>query len=460
MSTTLTTLQAESPQPSRAASRWLVAIIGVSVLVRVAAAVALGNTVEVLPGTYDQVSYHALALRVAAGHGFSFAEASWPLTAANAPTAHWSYLYTLYLVAVYTLFGPNPLMARVIQAALVGVLQPLLAYGLGRHVFSAWAGLLAAGFTAVYIYFIYYAATLMTEPFYIVAILGALLGLLLLRRRNRRETRLALAVGLALGAAVLLRQLFLLLIPFLLLWLWAVRFRDGRRGRSPGSGRRDWDPPLKASLIIAGIVALFILPFTLYNMSRFDRFVLLNTNAGYAFFWANHPIYGTRFQGILPPELGTYQDLIPPELRGLDEAALEQALLARGLAFVRDDPPRYVLLSLSRIPVYFMFWPSAQSGLASNVSRVGSFGLFLPLMLGGLVYSLANRGLRTRTFADASLLLLFGGLYTAVHLLSWALIRYRLPVDAILLIYAGLAAEALWVHLRERQDTTRQVQDT
>ena len=35
------------------------------------------------------------------------------------------------------------------------------------------------------------------------------------------------------------------------------------------------------------------------------------------------------------------------------------------------------------------------------------------------------------------LLLGFAGIYTIIHLLSWALVRYRLPVDAILVIFAG-----------------------
>jgi len=431
-------------------------IVGLSVGLRLIAALYLGNTVDVLPGIFDQVSYHALALRVLGGHGFSFEHASWPMTAAGAPTAHWSFLYTLYLTAVYALFGPNPLVARIIQAVIVGVLHPWLAYLLGKRVFGERAGLLAAAFTAVYIYFIYYSAALMTEPFYITAILGALYGLLWLRDvEPGRERRWALAAGLALGVAVLLRQLFLLLIPFLLLWLWAVRYYDGRRA---GAGRRGLKDllfgqraPWRSSAVIVGLVILMILPFTVYNYGRFGRFVLLNTNAGFAFFWGNHPIYGTRFQGILTPEMGSYQSLIPEELRGLDEPALEQALMKRGLQFVVDDPGRYTLLSLSRVPVYFLFWPSAESGIVSNISRVGSFGLFLPLMLAGLIYSLANRKMRRRTFGNASLLLLFAVLYTVVHLLSWALVRYRLPVDAILLLYAGLAAEAVWVWLVSRR---------
>lgn len=454
----------ENANPPASWSRPLAAILVVAVLLRVAAALYLGNTVEVLPGTFDQVSYHTLAMRVLDGHGFSFEGAWWPMTAPGAPTAHWSFLYTLYLAAVYALFGPNPLVARLLQAVVVGFLHTWLAYRIGRRLFGERAGLLAAAFTAIYIYFIYYAATLMTEPFYITALMAALFLLLQLRdNRAGSDTRLSVALGLALGTAVLLRQLFLVFIPFLLLWLWVIRLIDPLRVEAarPGadgnsahrlaaylrSGRAPWRP----TLIVAVLVALMILSFTVYNYGRFDRFVLLNTNAGYAFFWANHPVYGTKFEGILPPELGTYQDLIPPELRRLDEPALEQALLARGLGFVRDDPGRYLLLSLSRIPVYFMFWPSAESGMVSNISRVGSFGLFLPLMLAGLFHSLANRAVRRRTVGDASLLLLFAGLYTGLHLLSWALVRYRLPVDAILLIYAGLAADAIWTWIAARR---------
>ncbi len=435
----------------------LLVVLVVSVLVRIVAALYLGNTVEVLPGTYDQVSYHELALRVLGGHGFSFGRPSWPMTAADAPTAHWSFLYTLYLSAVYAVFGENPLVARLIQAVIVGVLQPYFAYRLGRHVFDERTGLLAAAFTAVYIYFIYYAATLMTEPFYITAILGALLGLLRLRRPAPDEMRVAPAVGVALGIAVLLRQLFLLLIPFLLLWLWGVRWLDARRDRATAAGAR-YHAPWRVTTIVGVLVALLILPFTLYNYARFDRFVLLNTNAGYAFFWGNHPVYGTQFQAILPPEMGTYQGLIPEALRDLDEPALEQALMERGLGFVVDDPIRYVRLSLSRVPIYFMFWPSADSGTVSNVSRVGSFGLFLPLMLMGLIYSFVHRDTRRRTLVDASLLLLFAGLYSAVHLLSWSLVRYRLPVDAILLLYAGLAVSVLWARLERSRQATETIE--
>lgn len=409
-------------------------ILIVAVLLRVAVALYLGDQVVDLPGTSDQLSYHTLALRVLDGQGFTFEQPWWPLTAAGAPTAHWSYLYTFFLMAVYTVFGPHPLAARLIQAVLVGLLQPYLAYRLGRHAIDDRVGLAAAGATAIYAYFVYYAGALMTEPFYITAILGSFYLAMFLVQSHQQENHflemknfwLALALGLTLGVTVLLRQLFLLFIPFLFLWIWWSSSKKKITGY----------------LALAGILlVLLILPFTIYNAARFNRFVLLNTNAGYAFFWGNHPVYGTHFEPILPPELGNYQQLIPVELSKLDEAALDQALLQRGIQFIKDDPVRYVLLSISRIPAFFMFWPSSDSSLVSNLSRLLSFGLAWPFMLYGLVRAFSQRWstFRNGLASPAMLLILFTLVYTTIHLLSWALIRYRLPVDAVLLIFAGLA---------------------
>jgi len=110
------------------------AILGISVVARLGSALAQGNAVDTLPGVYDQISYHALALRVLDGHGFTFASNWWPATAADTPTAHWSYLYVLYLMGVYFVFGSNPLAARIIQAILAGILQPLLTWRITRRV--------------------------------------------------------------------------------------------------------------------------------------------------------------------------------------------------------------------------------------------------------------------------------------------------------------------------------------
>jgi 4-amino-4-deoxy-L-arabinose transferase-like glycosyltransferase len=425
------------PGSMPSARKILPIIIAISVLLRLATSVFLGDQILDMPGTADQISYHTLAQRVLEGNGFTFPKEWWPVTAAGAPTAHWSFLYTFYLVGVYALFGVHPLAARIIQAILVGVLQPLLAYWIGKRVFNPLVGLLAALITTLYSYFIYYAATLMTEPYYITAILAALyLSILLVEKtetsaksiEKKNLYRLAVLLGISLGFAALLRQLLMLIIPFLFLWILWV------------GGRKRFFP-----LVLSGVIVVcFILPFTIFNYTRFDRFVLLNTNSGYAFYFGNHPSYGTRFIPILPS--GTYIKMIPPELRSLDEASLDSELLKRGLQFIADDPARYIQLTLSRIPAYFMFWPSYSSSIISNLARMASFGIMLPFMLIGVVRALLRKpdGSHTGIKSPAILLLLFCLLYTSIHLLSWALIRYRLPVDAVLTAFAGLTMYDLY----------------
>jgi 4-amino-4-deoxy-L-arabinose transferase-like glycosyltransferase len=431
-------------------------IFALSVILRLFSAVYQGATVEALPGTYDQVSYHALATRVLSGHGFSFDTGWWPATQAGAPTAHWSYLYTLYLAFVYLVFGANPLAARCIQSLIVGVLHPLLCWRIGNRLFGKNAGLIASLLTAIYGYFIYYAGALMTEAFFMVAVLWVMdIATVLASRDLEANTKTQftwIRLGIAIGAAVLLRQVFLLFTPILIAWLIYVLRREARERKRRG---------LFTGILTACLVmSLMILPWTIRNYIAFKGFVLLNTNAGFAFFWGNHPIHGTEFIPVFS-ENASYRTLIPEELRRLNEASLDKKLLQEGLRFVSQDPQRYFRLSLSRTKEYFRFWPSKESSRISNIVRLLSFGLFLPFMgLGIVVVSISllkgEGGIETdfskQPVSGHFLLLLFAAGYTLIHLLTWSLIRYRLPVDSILILYA--AAGVLWLVQRFKASRT------
>jgi len=441
----------------------LVSIVVVALLLRIASAVYLGDTVEIMPGVWDQISYDTLARQVWAGHGFRFPSLWWPATRANEPTAHWSYLYTVYLAGVYTLFGLHPLVARLLQAIIAGVLHPWLAWRIGRRLFGTAVGLLAAGLSAVYLYFAYYAGTLMTETFHILATLAALdIAMAIAQgggvnsqgRRShsvREAARLWVALGLALGVSILMRQVLLLFVPVLLVWLlWARGRRQGGGETGAGSNsrrfsRERWRRSLAGPLVTLAVLVAMIIPWTVRNYLAFHRFVLLNTNAGFAFFWANHPLYGTRFVTPLPQNGPSYLDLIPPELRELNEAEMDQALFQRGVHFVVEDPRRYALLSISRGWWFFRFWPIAASSPLSNLGRFLSYGAFLPFMVYGIFLSSVRRRRLVVSGQEPAvgLLYLFMIFYTVIHLLSWSLVRYRLPVDAVLLVFAALAIKEL-----------------
>ncbi len=411
-------------------------VLAISVVAKLGSALVQGNGVDTLPGVYDQISYHTLALRVLQGHGFTFGSNWWPATAAGAPTAHWSYLYVLYLTAVYFVFGPSPLAARAIQAVVAGILQPLLAWRITRRVLGDRVAAVAALLISVYGYFVYYAGALVTETFYIVAILWIIdtataLGAATSARRG--QSRPWIWLGAASGIAILLRQVVIFAVPLVLVWtLWRVFARE------KGLPRFSVTHLFARGAIPVLIVAGFILPWTIRNYEAFGRFVLLNTNAGFAFFWGNHPLHKTHFIPIIGagPQYGA---LIPTELRGLNEAELDRRLLQRGVGFVVDEPSRFAWLSLSRVKEYFKFWPTRESALISNLVRVFSFGIYLPLFITGLVVAASRFRSRVEQDTPALLLmLLLASLYTGIHLLSWTLVRYRLPVDALMMPFGAL----------------------
>jgi 4-amino-4-deoxy-L-arabinose transferase-like glycosyltransferase len=388
----------------------LVFILLAAILVRLPIAFYMGDQVTVLPGIHDQLSYDALAQSLLAGRGYSFTENWYPFTRANTPTAHWSFIYPLYLAAIYAITGYHPLVARIVQGIIGGILISLLVYQIGRRVVDEDTGLVGAGLAAIYGYFIYYNVALMTETFFIVLVLFSLN--ISLELKEQPTTTRWILLGLALGLASLLRQTILLFVPFLLVWLfWELR----------KEGRRWWYFAIPVIAII-----LLITPWTIRNYLVYNQFLPLNSNAGYAFYASNNPNLGTDWRNelvVIP---------VPKELVGKNEAVLNEALTEKGLEFIISDPQRYLWLTIDKIPEYFKFWPSSDSSQMSNLGRVLSFGLYLPFMLIGLGLSLA----RWRRFV---LLYLFMVIHTAIHLLSWPGLRYRIPVDAVLMIFASLA---------------------
>lgn len=427
----------------------LIWIMTLSVVLRLASALYQGNEVVPTPGAHDQISYDALARRVVEGHGFSFEEGWWPATQAGEPTAHWSYLQVLYLTFIYTAFGFQPIVARVIQAMIAGLIQPWLTWRISKRLFGEKAALAAALISALYGYFVYYAGALMSETFHILGLLWVcdlLTGSLAGRTdsgHGGRQTRTWVGLGCALVIATTTRQVTFLLIPVLVAWSFWERWRGsssrGLRGSGLSGLARGW-------AIALLVLLLAVLPFTLRNYRAFGSFVLLNTNAGFAFYWANHPSQGTSFRSILEEGPRAYLELIPKDLRALGEAELNSRLLNDGLGFVRDDPVRFLWLSVSRLKDYFKFWPSRESSPISNLVRVGSFGLCLPLILLGIWTAISGFGLRDSPTGRSILLLLLVCLtYSSIHLASWSLIRYRIPVDAVLLLFSGLGLFRLLV---------------
>ena len=407
---------------------WLVAVFVLSVLLRISVALYLGDIPNSPPLLVDQVSYHSLAERVLSGHGFSFGQRWYPFSKANSPTAHWSFLYTLFISGVYALFGVHPLAVRMVQSVIGGILLPLVAFRLSRQLFRDHVAvhLCSAAIAAVYPYFVLHAATVMTETFYIVLVLYSLeVSLRLIRDLyipRHVPVLTAIELGGSIGLAALMRQAILPWAPVLFLMLLWHAWRGSQIG--PGIVR----------LSIAGLVVLAcVLPWTYRNYRAYDEFLLLNSNTGYAMYSAQHPMHGVHFREHEGAP-------IPEELWALNEAQIEPVLLRLGVQFVLDDPRRYLLLCLSRIRALVKFWPSPETSLLHNIGRTASATLYMPLALAGIVLVHRNGELPRGSWLLATFMIF----YSTLHILTWAKVRYRLPVDAAALPFAGSAVMRLW----------------
>jgi hypothetical protein len=371
-------------------------------------ALYLGDIVDNPPLLTDQRSYDALGARLITGHGFSFDRGWYPFTQPDEPTAHWSFLYSFFVAAVYAIFGPHPLAARLVQAVIGGVLLPLMVYLFARRLYRATPlnpaaaklsehglseerlALISAGLAAIYFYFILYAATLMTETFYISGLLWLLINAL--NFAEAPTLKHGLLLGVSLSVTTLLRQSILPWAAVLIVWLLWTGWQRKTLGRTVRSG-----------VVAIAVLVLSIAPFTIRNYLAYGQFLLLNSNAGYAMFSAQHPMHGTIFREFDAAP-------VPDELVGQNEAQLDKELMQRGIGFVLAEPGRYLALSMSRVVDYFEFWPTPDTSLLNNVGRVGSIGVLLPFMLIGLWLAFRHGGVRSaggwRAFSQSPLALI------------------------------------------------------
>jgi 4-amino-4-deoxy-L-arabinose transferase-like glycosyltransferase len=421
------TLVAESPgreEPTRADRPWfwwlLAAIALVAFGVRLWFVLTLARR---NPTGGDPFYYHVQANLLADNKGFS-EPFTYSLTGRLIPTAFHPPLFSM-LLAVSSFFGGTSFFAHKLVACAAGTGTVVVVGLVAREVAGDRAGLIAAGFAALYPNLWVVDGILMPESLYGLSIAVVLLAAYRYRRAPR--SRLAVATGVAIGLAILVRGEAVVLVPILALplALWAGG---------------DWSRRLRQLGVMVVGVALVVAPWTLRNLARLDRPVALSVNGDEVIGIANcHDTYYGQFLGFW--SIRCYKPTPPG-----GEVERGAAYRKRGIAYARDHIGRlpYVLL-VREGRMWDVYRPRETvlfgriEGRDENVTRIGQriYWAAIPVALVGLVLLRRRRRPILPLVAQIAMVVI-----TAV--LAYGTVRFRMPADVALVVLVGVTLDALF----------------
>jgi hypothetical protein len=319
--------------------------------------------------------------------------------------------YPLILAALKAACGENERSLLVLQA-LAGAATTWLAWRLGCEVHSPTAGLVAALGTALAAWQVAFAAVTLTECW--SGLLLAATLLCVVRAVRRRSPAWAATAGLAAAALVYVHPEYLGL-PAALAVVALV-----------APGRRRWLGYWAAGVLV---LAAALAPWWIRNASTLGRFVPTTTRLGVSLYDGVHD----RATGGSDM---TFERELSVETAGLDEVAYDRWYRERSSCIIGDEPGRVAALAWSKLRRTWSAAPSGERG--GRWVRWASVASYVP-MLGGVLLAV---GLMRRR--PMLVVLVVPIVYvTAVHLVMVGSIRYRVPVEPLAWVLAGVAAA--WV---------------
>jgi len=363
----------------------------------------------------DALTFHLEGGYVADGQGFHN-------IFDGRPTAEHPPLHIL-LIALVDLFGGHSFLSQRLALCVVGTGTVVLVGLAGRLLGGERLGLIAAGVAAVYPMLWLADGSLMSETTYAFFITAALLCALAYRRAPSPAR--AAGLGALIALAALTRGEGLALLVLLALPLAWGRWRH------------------LAAVAAAAVVVLA--PWTIRNLTTFDKPFLISTNSQGIWAGANcHQTYYTD-------QIGAWVfSCYGPRPAG-DESEQTVVYRDRGLRYLRHHTSRLPLVAAARLGrLWDVYKPWSQgtffSALEGRRPRATHLGLvvywaLLPLALAG---ALLLRGRRRGLWVLLAPLLMV----TLVGVTTYGTTRFRMAAEPSIVLLAAVALEATALRVR------------
>lgn len=369
----------------------------------------------------DEQRLLGAAIRLAAtGEYWTGADRAWEMPGAPA-----------FFAIFVKLFGAEAaiLPIRTAQAVLLVVQSALLAFMAQRIFSDRLAALAAASLAAIYPFLLFYQGLLLSETLFNTFLVAALAALYWWRERGRRAD-VSLVVACLLFAAATLTKATLTILPPLLIA--ATAWAAG------GSPRKI----LTVTAAAACLYAAFLSPWWIRNAVVLDAFVPFTTSSAQNLYLGNNP--GNTNAGV-DWSKDVEPDAAARMLAMQNEVERQRAFAKRATDYIKQDPAAFLRNAAKKFVRLWNLVPNAAEfnrGLYAAASAL-SFGTVLALALIGAW----RRRQQWRALLPLYLVIAY---FTLTHIVTIASLRYRLPIEPILILLAAEPLAALAKRLRPR----------
>jgi 4-amino-4-deoxy-L-arabinose transferase-like glycosyltransferase len=365
----------------------------------------------------DGLWYHTQANLLADGKGF-IDPLAYVFQGRVRESAGHPPLWVLVLGSVSWLGGTSTYVHQITQVVVAALAVGAVGL-LGREMVGDRGGLVAAGIAALYPPFWGSQGDVYSESLYAVVIA---LMLLFAYRLLRRPTWLtAGALGLTATLAAFTRGEALLFLPFLVLPVTLCAPVD--RGKKVG---------LLGAAAVAALVLL--VPWTIYNATRFDDPVLVTTGLGPVVAGANCPqTYGSG-------ELGSWNVECSVHKIAGDESVVSRELQKIGTTYARHHLGRVPVVAAARVGRTLEVYDVDPNTLGPEWVQwlmAAAWYALIPVAIAGSV------ALRRRRTPVLPLVATIVTVVVAVAL-TWGTPRFRVPIDIVVIVLSAAAADTWW----------------
>jgi 4-amino-4-deoxy-L-arabinose transferase-like glycosyltransferase len=414
-----------------ATSLWLIAAVAAACRIGYAWHESREIPPEALASVPFQQETGNIAYALASGKGFSS-----PMRSDTGPTAWLTPVYPTAIALVFRIFGIFTLRAFYAAAALnilfsVATCVPI--YFAARRI-----GGLAAASIAAWLWALFPNAIVI--PFQwiwdtsLTAFLSAAILWATLEISESRRKRDWCAYGLLWGFTLMTNPALGSLLPILLGWSAWRHSTDGRTNGIATRRGRIAQPALAAAIAI-----LCCIPWTARNYAAFHRFIPLRSNFPFELWLGNNEVFDDRSPNI-NARITRYGEARRYAQLGETEFMQEKWNLATD--FIRTHKPLELRLVWWRFEMFWLgsFHPLQDFENADSAwIRVIFAANFLTAIGSAIGIAILWRRRNPFTFPAAAYVIVFPLIYYAAH----ASLRYRHPIDPIVLTLTAIAIDAV-----------------